>query len=292
MHRQPQQYDPSQEMKYHDFELQHKRDFNLKDVALHHHDFYEIYFLTTGDVTYLIESKIIHVMPGDILLIPPGVQHQVLIRPEMSVYERYVLWVDPHAIRQLSSNRSDLLHMLSPAQTGGNNQLRLKPEARTEVQALLESLNRESNSEDYGSDLLRESLLTQLLVTINRLLARHGSQLDEDTRMNRVVSQVINYVNLHYSEPLSLDLLAEKFYVSKFHLSHEFNRQVGTSLYRYIQRKRLLIARQLLAKGQRPSEVCTACGFSDYTGFYRAFKSEYGISPREHAQTTRVQPPE
>lgn len=289
MIRQPQRYDPRQEMTYKDFELQHKRDFNLKDVALHHHDFYEIYFLITGDVTYLIESKIIHVMPGDILLIPPRQQHQVLIRPEMSVYERYVLWVNPDVIRQLSSDSSDLLERLSPDQSGSNNQLRLKPEARAVVQSLLEALNHERNSDEYGSDLLRESLLTQLLVAVNRLLAQHGSQLDEDTRTNRVVAQVINYVNLHYSEPLSLDLLAEKFYVSKFHLSHEFHRQVGTSLYRYIQRKRLLIARQLLAQGQKPSGVCSACGFSDYTGFYRAFRSEYGISPREYAQSARSQ---
>jgi hypothetical protein len=75
-------------MRRRDFELQHKRDLNLKDVALHHHGFYEVYFLLTGDVTYLIENKLIHVMPGDILLIPPRVQHQVLIRPEMAAYER------------------------------------------------------------------------------------------------------------------------------------------------------------------------------------------------------------
>lgn len=279
MPKQPQRYDPRQEMRYPDFELQHKRDFRLKDVALHHHDFYEIYFLIAGDVTYLVESKIIHVMPGDILLIPPREQHQVLIRPEMSVYERYVLWVEPRMLSKLSSPLSDLQKLLSP----GSNQLRLKPEARVEILSILEALHRERTSQDYGADLLRESLLTQLLVTINRLLAKDGSQLDEDTRMNTIVAQVINYVNLHYSDPISLDLLAEKFFVSKFHLSHEFNRQVGTSLYRYIQRKRLLIARQLLDQGQKPSQVCPACGFSDYTGFYRAFKAEYGISPRQYA---------
>ena len=279
MPKQPQRYDPRQEMRYPDYELQHKRDFRLTDVALHHHDFYEIYFLIAGDVTYLVESKIIHVMPGDILLIPPHEQHQVLIRPEMSVYERYVLWVDGAMLQRLSSQQSDLQTLLSP----GSNQLRLKPEARAEVLSILEALHRERTSQEYGADLLRQSLMTQLLVTVNRLLASGGSQLDEDTRMSSVVAQVINYVNLHYSEPISLDLLAERFFVSKFHLSHEFNRQVGTSLYRYIQRKRLLIARQLLDQGERPSKVCTACGFSDYTGFYRAFKAQYGISPRQYA---------
>ena len=284
MARQPQPYDPRQEMRRQDVELQHKRDLNLKDVALHHHDFYEIYFLLTGDVTYLIENKLIHVMPGDVLLIPPRAQHQVLIRPEMSAYQRYVLWVEPEMLSRLSSAKTDLAQRLSPEAMGSNYQLRLTSQQRAAVGQLLEALDRELGSGDAGADLLEESLLTQLLVTLHRLLERQGGQLDEDTRMNRVVAQVIDYVNLHYSDPLSLELLAEKFFVSKFHLSHEFNRQVGTSLYRYIRRKRLLMARQLLDKGQKPSAVAAACGFSDYTGFFRAFKAQYGISPRQYGQ--------
>ena len=284
MARQPQPYDPRQEMRRQDVELQHKRDLNLKDVALHHHDFYEIYFLLTGDVTYLIENKLIHVMPGDVLLIPPRAQHQVLIRPEMSAYQRYVLWVEPEMLSRLSSAKTDLARRLSPEAMGSNYQLRLTSQQRAAVGQLLEALDRELGSGDAGADLLEESLLTQLLVTLHRLLERQGGQLDEDTRMNRVVAQVIDYVNLHYSDPLSLELLAEKFFVSKFHLSHEFNRQVGTSLYRYIRRKRLLMARQLLDKGQKPSAVAAACGFSDYTGFFRAFKAQYGISPRQYGQ--------
>ena len=105
--------------------------------------------------------------------------------------------------------------------------------------------------------------------------------------INTAVSKVIDYVNLHYGEQLSLDMLAERFFVSKYHLSHEFNRQVGTSIYRYIQKKRLLIARQLMAQGKRPNEVYSACGFGDYAGFYRAFKAEYGTGPREYALSVR-----
>lgn len=287
MARQPQNFDPRQQMKTSDFELQYKRDNYLKDVELHHHDFFEIYFLLSGDVTYLIESKIVHVMPGDLLLISPRELHQVIIRPEMSVYERYVLWVDPQVIGALSSEQSDLLQGLDPTRPGRGNQLRLKPEDRSRVQSLLEQLSRESGSDSYGADLLRSSLLTQLLVTINRLCQQQGPWVDEDTRTNRAVTQVMNYVNLHYGEPLSLDMLAEQFFVSKYHLSHEFNRQVGTSVYHYIQKKRLLIARQLLAQGKKPSQVYGSCGFTDYTGFYRAFKSEYGVSPREFASAVR-----
>ncbi len=284
MARQPQGFDPRQQMRSPDFELQYKRDSYLKDVELHHHDFFEIYFLLSGDVTYLIESKIVHVMPGDLLLISPKELHQVIIRPEMSVYERYVLWVDPQVIERLCTDQTDLMQCLDPTRPGWGNQLRLKSEDRSRIQSLLDQLSRESCSQGYGADLLRSALLTQLLVTINRIADQQGPWMDEDTRTNRAVTQAMQYINLHYSEPLSLDMLAEQFFVSKYHLSHEFNRQVGTSVYQYIQKKRLLIARQLLAQGKKPSQVYSSCGFTDYTGFYRAFKSEYGVSPREFRQ--------
>ena len=278
-----QRFDPRQEMRRRDFELQHKQDFHLKDVALHHHDFFEIYFLIAGDVTYLIDSKIVHVMPGDLLLISPRELHQVCIQPEMSAYERYVLWVDPAVIKRLSTEISDLSLGLEQ----GHNQLRLSSQDRSRIQNLLECLHREADSSDYGADLLRESLLTQLLVTVNRLASQQGSWMDEDSHTNQAVAQVVGYVNLHYGETITLDQLAEQFYVSKYHLSREFSHQMGISIYQYIQKKRLLIARQLLDQGKKPNEVYPLCGFNDYTCFYRAFKSEYGTSPREYVHTAK-----
>ena len=69
--------------------------------------------------------------------------------------------------------------------------------------------------------------------------------------------------------------------ISKYHLSHEFHRLVGTSVYRYIIQKRLVIAKQMLANGVAPTDVYGHCGFGDYANFYRAFKAEYHISPKQ-----------
>lgn len=290
--RQARHFDPRQEMGRKDFELQYKRDTYLKDVELHHHDFYEIYFLISGDVTYTIESRQYRVMPGDILLISPRELHQICVRPEMSAYERYVLWIDPKLLQQYSTTLTDLTRHLDPNPPARSNLLRIKPEQASMVKYLLDQLWQESESQNYGSDLLQQSLIIQLLVIINRMASKNSSQMETETHSSRAVSAVVDYVNLHYSEPLSLEQLAELVYVSKYHLSHEFNRLVGTSVYRYIQKKRLMIARQLLAQGQRPNEVYSACGFSDYAGFYRAFRNEYGISPREFTRSISEDAPD
>lgn len=283
----PQSFDPRQVMIRPGFELQFKRDAHLQGVQLHHHDFYEVYFLLSGDVTYTIESHLYHVMPGELLLINPRELHQVCIRPKMSAYERYTLWVDPQLLKKLSTDRTDLGRCFDPSRPNYGNLLKLKNEEQQLIRSLFEALWREYDSGEYGSDLLRESLLSQLLVAVNRMAEQDSEHFEASTRSSRMVATVIAYVNEHYGESLSLDLLAEQCYVSKYHLSHEFNRQVGTSVHRYILKKRLLNARQLMRQGESPSRVYSRCGFGDYAGFYRAFRAEYGVGPREYAASIR-----
>lgn len=285
MHLQPKDFDPRQEMCTPDFELQYKRDSYLKDVDLHHHDFFELYYLISGDVTYIIESRLYHLRPGDMLLISPRELHQVCIRPEMAVYERFVLWIDPKTIRQLSTAQIDLGSCLDPGRPGYTNLLQLSTEDQGHIRTWMEQLYHETHAPAFGSALLQQSLLTQLLVTVNRLVMCAPERVAENAPTEKFVSQIIDYINLHYAESLSLDMLAERFFVSKYHLSHEFNRQVGISLYRYIQKKRLMIARQLLSQGKKPNEVFSMCGFGDYTCFYRAFRAEYGLAPKEYARS-------
>ena len=124
------------------------------------------------------------------------------------------------------------------------------------------------------------------MVEINRL-AMASSPVEKREEPD-LVSQVLAYIGAHYQENITLESLAAEFFVSKYHLSHEFSHRVGTSIYRYVIFRRLLQARELIAAGQAPGEVYQSCGFGDYANFYRAFKGEYGISPREFATQTAV----
>lgn len=285
-------YDPRQEMSGVEYEIQHKRDTYLKNVELHHHDFFEIYYLVSGDVNYVIEGRYCRVMPGDLLLISPRELHQVSIKPDMAPYERYVLWISADAVHRLSSPATDLELGLNPLRKDYNNLIRLTPEQRITVRNLMEALYQESGGSAYGSELMQEHLTAQLLVQINRLAQLHASDAQGFVASSQIVSDVVEYVNLHYSERLTLDLLADQFFISKYHLSHEFQRHMGTSVYRYIQKKRLQIARYLLSQGEAPSNVSSLCGFTDYAGFYRAFTAEYGTAPREFAASIRHEEPD
>ena len=190
-----------------------------------------------------------------------------------------MLWIDRGYLMQFLSHGTDLSVCFG---SGGATLLHPSSYQRTSLAMLLEQMCKEYHSNKYGSELLCHGLLLQIMTQINRM-APHASPKEEATEEPELISQVLAYIAAHYSEKISLQELADRFYVSKYHLSHEFSSRVGTSIYRYIILKRLVAARELIADGIAPSEVCQSCGFQDYANFYRAFKAEYGMSPKAFA---------
>src|SRR5699024_11565734 len=73
-----------------DFELYRYRSTYMNEVALHHHDFYEVYLLLRGQVSYIVENHLYKMRPGDILLISPLELHQARIAADAEPYERFV----------------------------------------------------------------------------------------------------------------------------------------------------------------------------------------------------------
>lgn len=265
MLQKPQSFDPRQKMNNFTFEVFYYKDPKMSEVEVHHHDFYEVYNLLAGDVSYWVDGKVYHLRPGDILLISPMELHRPLVEPG-SQYERFVLWINKNYLESLPGSQ-----LLAQCFSGPSNHMR-----GSTVTPLLSNLVTEQYSDLFGSAIYAQGLLLQLLVELNRL-SPIGLQKAERTAL---IAEVLDYIGMNFSDDLSLDTLANMFHVSKYHLSHEFKKETGTSLYHYITLKRLAAARQLLMKGTAPGDVYTSCGFRDYTAFYKAFKAEYGTSPK------------
>ena len=276
-----------QQMQKNTFEIFHYKDEYVKEVALHHHDFYEIYFFISGKVTYNIESRNFSLSPGDILLISPMELHQPVFSQERSGYERYVLWINKNFLSRMDLPGQDLSRCFDTSQPEHSNLLRPDGTKREFLIYLMGMLLQESRSEEYASATAAMALLAQILVSINRLAIQGERPADAKSESDSVVYRVLSYINENYNEDLNLDMLANKFFISKYHLSREFNRLVGTSVYRYIIQKRLVMAKQLMNTGISSTSVYQHCGFGDYSNFYRAFKSEYQISPKEYMAALR-----
>lgn len=260
----PQSFDPRQQMNTQTFEAFYYRESKATEVDVHHHDFYEVYNLLAGDVSYWVDGKIYRLRPGDLFLIGPMELHRPIVQPGAQ-YERFVLWISKNYLESLSQD-----HSLTQCFKGSPVQLR-----GGTITPLLSALVTEQYSSKFGADIYAQGVFLQLMVELNRL-SPIGAQAAEHTPF---IASVLEYIGSNYHTDLSLDFLSEYFHISKYHLSHEFKKETGTSIYHYITLKRLAAARQMLIDGKSPGDVYLTCGFRDYTAFFKAFKAEYGTSP-------------
>lgn len=275
----PKRFDPRQNMNSENFEIFHYLDPKTRHMEAHYHDFYEIFFFIDGNLDYWIDGSLYHLVPGDILLIHPTELHKPVPNAEIDTYERIVLWVNKNYLADIE--KGILEKCFDKESQTHNKVLRLSNEKREQLFSLAHSLCKEYYSKEFAKDVGAYSLLLQILVQINRLTQSNSPIGVEEFNTPTLISEILSYINEHFTEKLTLDSIANHFFISKYHISHEFKNAVNTSLYRYIIMKRLNAAYTLLSEGNPAQEVCTMCGFGNYTVFFRAFKAEFGISPTE-----------
>ena len=274
-------FDPRQSMTSPTFEIFHYRDAKFEGVAVHQHDFYEVYFFISGNVEYNVEGKSYLLKKGDIMLINPLELHQPRIAPDQNPYERIVLWINKNYLSRLCTNNTSLSQCFDNTNPQHTNLLRLSKAQQSYFSTKLSELIEENSSKDYGSDLAAEAILTRFLVELNRLTLSIDKKIETDKSSSTLIPDILTYINQHYCEKISLSSIADEFFISKYYLSHAFNNAVGTSVNRYITLKRLINAKQMLSSGIKPTTAAIHCGFNDYAGFYRTFTAEYGITPKE-----------
>lgn len=266
-----------QEMIRPDFEYFHSVNREPVQVPYHSHDFYEVLLFFSGNVDYVVEGRVYHPQQGDVLLTNNRELHRPQVR-EGQTYERIVLWLQPGYVRSLGGSEN-LALCFEASSRQHSNLLRPQEEIRRKLQNLCGELEQVYISDAYGSAALRRAYCMQLLVWLNR--AYFSAPLEEQSvDSNSKVDEIVQYINEHLKEELSLDVLSARFYLSKYHLTRQFKKYMGFSVHQYVVRKRLIAARLALQSGSTPGEAFAQSGFADYTNFSRAFRAQYGISPR------------
>ena len=101
---------------------------------------------------------------------------------------------------------------------------------------------------------------------------------------------ILSYVENNLEESLTLDQIAGNFFVSKYYIAHLFKDTLGISLHQYIIKKRLAECRSAIVSGGSITEIYEKYGFGDYSSFFKAFKKEYGMSPKEYQNCHMISP--
>lgn len=262
-----------------DYEIFHYLNTDLDSISLHHHDFYECYLFISGDVTYLIEGKSYCLKPGDIVLMNSKELHQAVINNKEQKYERIVLWISKAFLKGLSTDETDL--SLCFEGYDKKNVLRGDIELAKNIKTLLGKLLDLEYYKGIGKELLYKAFITEIMVHLNNQSFNEAVHLGTDIKKSNLIDKMIEYINNNIEDDITIDKLSEHFYLSKFHLSREFKKHTGTTIHRYIVQKKLIEAKELIIKDTPIIEVYKQCGFGDYSNFFRAFKNEYGVTPKQ-----------
>ena len=268
------------------YEVVRTREVFPGERMLQHHEHYEVAMVWDGAMSYRVGDRVYHLTNGDIVLIAPGEPHQPIPEADQGICERVLLWIDRAGMGKLRAFGYDPSACFNAADPDRRSCLRFDNEASWRIGELLDRCIRESESAEEGAGMMADAIMMQVLILINRLHRRTIRSVRRD-RSEALVSGVLAYINEHYADELTLDSLANRFFISKYHLSREFGRIVGRSVHRYITQKRLVVAKQMLVEGRPSSAVYQHCGFGDYSNFYRAFRREYGVSPKAYAAALR-----
>lgn len=261
------------------FELRHRTDKDFKTVELHSHDFCEIYCFLKGEASYIVEDCKYSLHPGDVLIIPSNKLHQLDINDSSKTYERYVLWINLRYLKKISTSQTNLLTCFEKASEKSVFLIR-NATLGDKVRRIFESVAYQKN-DLFGADIEREEKIKTLLLLLARFFLQNSDDFAVEGKTNHCVTKAIEYISEHIAEDLSIDTLASRLFVNKFYFSHVFKQTTNTSPHQYVLKKRLILSKQLIEQNLSISDVHQKCGFADYTHFFRAFKKEFGITPKQ-----------
>ena len=263
-----------------EFEVFFYNDIDLDHVTDHTHPYYEIYFFLSGDVTYDVEGQKYELQYGDYLMIPPEVRHHPIFHSRGQDYRRFVLWLSRPYYESMVETSPDFGYSFQYVKQERQYRFRTDFITFQDIQGRLLDMIEECRGTRAFHELNSHLMVHSFLLHINRITYDMLHSVPAAYE-NVLYLNVCDYINNHLDEDLSLDKLASFFYVSKFHISHVFKDHMGISLHQYILKKRLQASKNGILSGIPFNELYHQYGFSDYTSFYRAFKKEFGLSPKE-----------
>ena len=263
----------------HDFKMFHLVDRQRKEYEFHYHDFNKIVIFISGNTTYTIEGKSYELQPYDIVLVNAGEIHRPSVL-DNTAYERIIIYVSPQFLNTFSEEEYDLNYCFNRAKQEHSNVLRIHSMEKSKLFQVCQELEYSFADHAFAKELYQKILFLEFMIQLNRTaILNHINYLDS-AKDNTKLIQIMDYINDHLSEEISIDTLSAQFYLSRYYLMHFFKEETGYTIGNYITEKRLLLAKNMVQNGHSITEACFQSGFKNYSTFSRAFKKAFKTIPK------------
>jgi len=232
----------------------------------HSHPQYEVLFFYGGDARCVIEHREHHLKAGDLLLIPPLHYHFIKIESPVP-YERAVL-----NFSECGARKTVLDEVFAEPRVLSLANDPLIPAVFERLDTLLSAFSGEDAA------VLAGNLLTELIYLLSR---QSGNDHRFTVYYNETLRAALRYIEDNLTTIRTAEEIAEALFISRSQLYLCFKDAFGIPPMKYILEKRLALAASRIALGEKPTTAAIACGFNEYSAFYRAYKKHYGHGPKK-----------
>ena len=250
---------------------------NIKTKRIKSNKYYKILFVFSGDCNLNLNNQSQRCSTDNIILISPNnfIDIESKSKQLLVIYE---LSVTTELLDKLSDEETDLVKSFNTVPFEC-----VVIDASTETTMLIKNILKKlvylkEDSFEFANNLYIKSMLSIVLV----LILRSCIYAEPKQKIKKSKPFLIDDIFSYITEEISLDDLEREFYVSKFHISREFKKATGITLHRYIVKAKLDLCKKLIEEGNTIIDVAHICGIGSYNNLFRAFKKEFGITPKEY----------
>lgn len=233
----------------------------------HMHDRYEILFFMQGDADYVVGDEIFHLQNNDMLFIRPTVYHYLKLR-SLAPYKRIIINFSRQSVPDNLQSALDGFNACTHIPVGS---------AVYNLFELLDSALIQYNEADRPvACAYFDSIIAALKYTDK------SEQLPvETTKLNPLLRDILRYIDDNLSANITVENVADKFFISPSWITHSFGKYLAIGFSEYVNRKKILHAKQMINDGVPIMETAAKCGFDNYSTFYLQYKKIIGESPSE-----------
>lgn len=242
-----------------------------ENTISHTHVDYQLIYVFNGSLSISIDTVNYEVTADSVILLNPSVPHKVI--KSSDDYSRFTLTLNSALCEKVFDK--NLVYIMKFSPRNRTSVIKIEKEDSKSLKNYFTELYISLSEDAPLKDLYSKALLNLILISVFRKAVKNNYTLPSKT-----VLSIQNYIEKHFSDDLSLEILAKEHFVSISHLCHIFKSEAGYSIKKYIDLIRLKEAENLLINTDHSvKKICILCGYGDINNFIRKFKSKYHITP-------------